>query len=136
VKLPEISARPPGMASLTDGAEMATPSKTMAKRFCGSLFCEIARVACWKQSHLRVPGHHPVDVVLRNARDSRRQLVPLDQGRPEQVLLGFLPVTGEHALVGDLGDLGLTRELSECCLAGLSWLPVQRLVGRNSLAVG
>ena len=38
VKLPEISARPPGMGSLTDGAEMETPSKTMAKRFCGSLF--------------------------------------------------------------------------------------------------
>src|SRR4029453_9673401 len=33
------------MGSLTDGAEIETPSKTMANRFCGSLFWESSRVA-------------------------------------------------------------------------------------------
>src|SRR5512133_1326183 len=33
------------MASLTVGAEIETPSSTMANRFCGSLFWEISRVA-------------------------------------------------------------------------------------------
>ncbi len=45
LKLPVICARPPGMASLTEGAEIDLPSSTMANRFCGSLLAESARVA-------------------------------------------------------------------------------------------
>src|SRR6188472_4188147 len=37
LKLPEISARPPGIDELTDGAEITSESSTMAKRFCGSV---------------------------------------------------------------------------------------------------
>ena len=48
VKLPEISARPPGMAWLTDGDEMTSPSRTMANRFCGSGRCAMAPVALSK----------------------------------------------------------------------------------------
>ena len=36
LKLPEISARPPGIDELTDGAEITSPSSTMANWFCGS----------------------------------------------------------------------------------------------------
>src|SRR6478672_2007726 len=45
LKLPEIWAWPPGIASLTDGAEIDCPSSTMAKRFCGSVLVEMVRVA-------------------------------------------------------------------------------------------
>src|SRR4051794_15849565 len=37
VKLPEIWAWPPGIAALTDGAEIDSPSSTIANRFIGSL---------------------------------------------------------------------------------------------------
>ena len=44
VKLPEISACPPVMASLTAGAETTSPSSTMANWFCGgSLLTEVLR---------------------------------------------------------------------------------------------
>ena len=52
VKLPEISARPPGNGlARPDGAEMTSPSRTMANRFWGGCFAGDGR-----SSPLRRPG--------------------------------------------------------------------------------
>src|SRR3954453_6669517 len=45
VKLPEIWAAPPGIAVLTEGAEIDLPSRTIANRFIGSVLVASARVA-------------------------------------------------------------------------------------------
>src|SRR4051794_12815054 len=45
VKLPEICAAPPGIAVLTEGAEIDLPSRTIANRFIGSVLVASARVA-------------------------------------------------------------------------------------------
>ena len=107
LKLPEISARPPGMAALTDGAEMTSESSTIANWFSGG--CRVARVpvalskaAAPSLLNSRFTTHWtwfcgtPADAVVSS--------VPSIRVGTEQVLLGLLPVAGDQRLIGDVGE--------------------------------
>ena len=105
----------------------------MANWFSGG--CRVARVPVTSlegraAGAVELEVHHPLDLVLRHARRGRGQLGALDQGGPEQVLLGALLVAGHQRLVGDvgIGVLLITGERGELRLVGLRGLPVDRLV--------
>ena len=84
LKLPEISARPPGIAELTDGAEITSPSSTMANWFSGRL---PAGQGAGDALERRATGavelevDDPLDLVLRDAGGGGGQLGALDQRR-------------------------------------------------------
>ena len=139
LKLPSIWARPPGIAALTDGAEMTTPSSTMANRFCGSPLAASARVASSK-------GAAPSALNSR----STTQATSL-AGTPAEAVVSWSPSirvglsryfsvpASSQANSGwsATSSTGVPQVNSaNAAWHGLAGHPVDRLVRRGALAVG
>ena len=136
VKLPVISARPPGIGFSTRGAEIAMPSSTIANWFCGGCLAERAVVAV---SNSRPPS-------ALNSRFTCHAM-PFC-GMPAAALASWSPSISvgpsryfsvpvwsqaNRAWSGTSFGLLVAGELRERGLAGLGRLPLHRLVRRRAL---